>query len=58
MYNFELSFVETHNTEELREDLIQKDCIKDDFKEYFQFEDLKKKDSDEKQLDIDYFLNR
>ena len=58
VYNFELSFVETHTTEELREELIQKGYIKKDFKEHFQFEDLNKKDSKVKQRGLDYFLNR
>jgi len=57
LYNYDLSSINTHNTEELKQDLIQKGLIKEDFNEYFNFEELNKKDMNRKQLDLDYFLN-
>jgi len=57
LYNYDLSSINTHNTEELKQDLIQKGLIKEDFSEYFNFEVLNKKDDKEKQLDLDHFLN-
>ena len=57
LYNFDLSSINTHNTKELKEDLIQKGLIKEDFNEYFNFKILNKKEVNEKQLDLDYFLN-
>jgi len=57
LYNYDLSSINTHNTEELKEDLIQKGLIKEDFNEYFNFEVINKKDDNGKQLDLDYFLN-
>jgi len=57
LYNSDLSSINTHNTEELKEDLIQKGLIKEDFSEFFNFEVLNKKDNMEKQLDLDHFLN-
>ena len=57
LYNYDLSSINSHNTEELKQDLIQKGYIKEDFNEYFNFEVLNKKDMNRKQLDLDYFLN-
>ncbi len=57
LYNYNLSSINTHSTEELKEDLIQKGLIKEDFYEYFNFEVINKKDDNGKQLDLDYFLN-
>jgi hypothetical protein len=57
LYNFNLSLIDTHNTEELKEDLIQKGLIKKDFSEYFNFEDLSKQDNKKNQLDLDHFLS-
>ncbi len=57
LYNYDLSSINIHNTEELKEDLIQKCLIKEDFNEYFNFEVINKKDDNGKQLDLDYFLN-
>lgn len=38
--------------------MIQKDLIKENFNEYFQFEALKNKDKNKSQSDLDYFINR
>jgi hypothetical protein len=46
-----------HNTEDLKEDLIQKNLIKENFSELFSFEIIYKKYEKEKQLDLDHFLN-
>jgi len=56
LYNYDLSSINTHNTEELKNDLIQKGLIKKDFSELFNFEVRNNKDEKEKQLDLDYFL--
>ncbi|MHA2183190.1 MAG: hypothetical protein ACXAAH_17360, partial [Promethearchaeota archaeon] len=57
LYNYDLSSVNTHNTEELKTDLIQKKLIKEDFNELFNFDKINKKNPKEKQLDLDPFLN-
>ena len=57
LYNNDLSAIKTHNTEELKEDLIQKGLIKESFSEFFKFDILNKKDDKEKQLDLNHFLN-
>jgi len=57
LYNYDLSSINTHNTKELKKDLIQKGLIQGDFNEYFNFKILNKKEVNEKQLDLDYFLN-
>ena len=58
LYHNELSKINRHNTEDLRQYMIQKDLIKENFNEYFQFEALKNKDKNKKQSDLDYFINR
>ena len=58
LYNNELSKIIRHNTEDLRQYMIQKDLIKENFNEYFQFEALKNKDKNKRQSDLDYFINR
>ncbi|MHA2339974.1 MAG: hypothetical protein ACXACX_21960 [Candidatus Hodarchaeales archaeon] len=57
LYNYDLSSINTHNTQELKEDLIQKGLIKENFNEYFSFDEFNEKDPKEKQLDLDHFLN-
>jgi SOS response regulatory protein OraA/RecX len=57
LYNYDLSSINTHNTQELKEDLIQKGLIKENFNEYFSFDEFNEKDPKEKQLDLDQFLN-
>ena len=57
LYNYDLSSINNHNTQELREDLVQKGLIKADLNEYFNFDEVNKKDPEEKQLDLDHFLN-
>ena len=57
LYNEELSNIPIHNTEDLKKDLIQKNLIREDFSEYFNFEILNNKDIKEKQLDLDHFLS-
>ncbi|MFX1294625.1 MAG: hypothetical protein ACFFD2_07205 [Promethearchaeota archaeon] len=56
LYHFELSLVDTHDTEDLKRDLIQKKLIEQDFSEYFNFEELKRDNNDGKQLNLKYFL--
>ncbi len=56
-YNYDLSSTYTHSTEELKEDLIQKGLIKEDFCEYFNFDEINKNDTKKKQLDLGHFLN-
>ncbi|MHA1987572.1 MAG: hypothetical protein ACW98D_13115 [Promethearchaeota archaeon] len=57
LYNHELSFIDTYNTNALKDELIQRKLIKNDFDEYFHFTNLKSEEKIEKQLDLDYFLN-
>jgi predicted DNA-binding protein YlxM (UPF0122 family) len=57
LYNFNLSSINTHGTEELKKDLIQKGFIKGNFSEYFNIVETNKEDLKEKQLDMDHFLN-
>ncbi len=44
LYNYDLSSIKTHNTEELKENLIQKGLINEDFNEYFNFKLINKKE--------------
>ena len=37
LYNYDLSYTNTHNTIELKQDLIQRNLIKESFDEYFDF---------------------
>ena len=57
LYNYDLSSINNHDTRELKEDLIQKGLINENFNEYFHFPNLKTDEKNEKQLDLDYFLN-
>ncbi len=57
LYNYDLSSVNINNTNHFKEELIQKKLIKEDFNEYFKFENLKSEDKIEKQLELDYFIN-
>jgi len=57
LYNYDLSSISTHTTVELKEDLIQKGLIKENLNEYFNFDEINIKESEEKQLDLDHFLN-
>ena len=57
LYNYDLSSINIHNTEELKEDLIKKGLTKEDFSDYLNFGVINKKDSKEEQLDLDHFLN-
>ncbi|MHA2183782.1 MAG: hypothetical protein ACXAAI_02195 [Promethearchaeota archaeon] len=57
LYNYDLSFVENHNTEELNRDLVQKGLIEKDFDEFFSFDLINTKKAKGKQTDLDYFLN-
>ena len=57
LYNEDLSNIPIHNTEKLKKVLIQKNLIREDFNEYFNFEIINNKDISEKQLDLDHFLN-
>ena len=57
LYNYELSETSTHNTKELKQDLIQKNLINNSFDEFFDFEVSNNKDDKRKQRDLDYFLN-
>jgi len=57
LYNYDLSFVDTLNTSDLKNELIQKKLIQENFDEYFHFTNLKSEEKIEKQLDLDYFLN-
>lgn len=58
IYHNVLSKFVSYNTNDLREDMIQRDLIKENFNEYFQFEAIKNKDKNERQIDLDYFINR
>jgi len=58
LYHNVLSKINCYNTNDLREKLIQRDLIIENFNEYFQFEALGNKDKNEGQLDLDYFINR
>ncbi len=55
LYNCELSYINTYNTEELKHDLMQTGLIKENFDDYFDFEVL---NNNRKQIDLDHFLNR
>ena len=57
LYANNLSLIKSHNTQELKEDLIQNRFIQENFEDYFSFDELIKNDSKEKQLDLDHFLN-
>ncbi|KKN06269.1 hypothetical protein LCGC14_1078970, partial [marine sediment metagenome] len=57
LYNFDLSLVDKYNTSDLKNELIQKKLIQANFNEYFTFDDINRKEFEEKQLDLDYFLN-
>ena len=56
LYHNELSKINNYNIDDLRQDLIQKDLIKENFDEYFQFEALEIKDKNKKQSNLDYFI--
>ena len=56
LYHNEISKINNYNTDDLRQDLIQKDLIKENFDEYFQFEALEIKDKNKKQSNLDYFI--
>ena len=49
-----------YEKERTREEVeqIKKNLIKENFDEYFNFEELDEKDNNEKQLYLDHFLNR
>ena len=55
-YN-DLSYVDTYNAKDLKNELIQRKLIKNSFDEYFHFTNLKSEERIEKQLDLDSFLN-
>ena len=55
-FNYDLSFINTHDTRELKEDLMQTGLIKENFDEYFDFEVLNNKNDNRKQINLDYFL--
>lgn len=57
LYSYDLSSINTHNTKELKEDLKQKGLIKENFNEFFTFKEINRKEFEEKQLDLDHFLN-
>jgi len=56
LYNYDLSSINIYNGNQLKEELIQKGLIKEDFSEFFNFDILNKNDDKEKQLDLDHFL--
>ncbi|HEA70654.1 hypothetical protein LCGC14_0415110 [marine sediment metagenome] len=55
LYNYDLSSLDIHTTEELKSDLIQKKLIKEDFSEYFNKGDSENRNK--KQRELGYFLN-
>ncbi|MFX1499795.1 MAG: hypothetical protein ACFFDH_02385 [Promethearchaeota archaeon] len=56
-YMQDLSLIKTYNANDLKNELIQYNLIKNDIDEYFSFIKLKSKEEVEKQLKLDYFLN-
>ena len=57
LYIYDLSSVDTYNANDLKEELVQKKLIKKDFNEYFKFENLKTEEKNNKQLELDSFIN-
>ena len=54
---YDLTSINIHNTEELKEALTKKGLIKEDFSDYLNYGVIYKKDSKVEQLDLDHFLN-
>lgn len=57
LYTKDLSSIKSHNTQELKKDLIQNGFIQENFNDYFSFDELIENDPKEKQLGLDHFLN-
>ncbi|MHA2283564.1 MAG: hypothetical protein ACXAC5_22200 [Promethearchaeota archaeon] len=57
LYANNLCFIESHNTQELKEDLIRNGFIQESFNDYFRFDEFNEIDPKEKQIDLDHFLN-
>jgi hypothetical protein len=57
LYANNLRFIESHNTQELKEDLIRNGFIQENFNDYFSFDEFNEKALKEKQIDLDHFLN-